>query len=286
MSNEQLKQPTQPTPDQKFLEVKKSLSDLAQMYQQDKRQQSFNCLLYGRFGCGKTRLIETAPKPILVHSFDPGGSKTFDRRLIDSGAIIVDSRFEGEDDKQPKAWDEWRRQFADQKRKGIFNYIATFAIDSGTLMAESCLNKVKKTKSEGATLPEYNLRIIEFRAAIKECLDLPCNFILTAHYDYSKDDDLGRIIGGPFSGTMQSKFPLLFDEVYYLEAREGSGGSEYVINTASASLMTPARSRISRGRFSAREIWTIPPTGAKPGEVFGLKNLMKKAGLNYQDKEF
>ena len=61
--------------------------------------------------------------------------------------------------------------------------------------------------------------------------------------------------------------------------------NNFVINTASASLMTPSRSRIGRGRFNSSEDWTIPKEGPKPGEAYGLKMLMKKAGLNFQDKE-
>ena len=48
--------------------------DLLKSYQDDPSQTKAHVLLHGDKGIGKTTILKTAPKPILIFSFDPGGT--------------------------------------------------------------------------------------------------------------------------------------------------------------------------------------------------------------------
>ena len=80
----------------------------------DSEQQYLNVVVYGDFGTGKTHFISTCPKPLLIHSFDPGGSKIPPlQKLVDEGNCIIDPRFEdrkGNDWEKPAVFKMWEKE--------------------------------------------------------------------------------------------------------------------------------------------------------------------------------
>ncbi len=80
------------TDTKEFLEVKRLASEVKELYGNDTRQDSFNLLLCGDSGAGKTFLASTCRKPVHIDSFDPGGTKHL-KQWIDRGEIIVDTRY-------------------------------------------------------------------------------------------------------------------------------------------------------------------------------------------------
>ena len=117
--------------DKSFLNAKLMAKELAEKYKTDVRQQTFNLLLLGEMGSGKTFLARTARKPIHIDSFDPGGSKGLED-LIKKGDIIVDSRYESEKPMEPFAFTEWKAVMTSRVREGYFNHIGTYLLDSST----------------------------------------------------------------------------------------------------------------------------------------------------------
>ena len=57
------------------LDVKAEAEKLKQMYEDDPRTHSYNAIVYGDLGTGKTMSLRTARRPLWVHSFDPGGTE-------------------------------------------------------------------------------------------------------------------------------------------------------------------------------------------------------------------
>jgi len=88
------------------LDIQKELSELQTMYKDNARTNSFNALIYGAMGTGKTNIARTCRKPVLIHSFDPGGTKTV-RDEVEKGTVYVDNRFENEDAMNPTAFAAW-----------------------------------------------------------------------------------------------------------------------------------------------------------------------------------
>ena len=84
------------------LKAKRTFADISKMYSEDKAQEKLNALVLGTYGSGKTTLAATCPSPVLIHSFDPGGTKGL-KAEIEAGKIFVDTRFEHDDTKTKSA---------------------------------------------------------------------------------------------------------------------------------------------------------------------------------------
>ena len=267
------------------LSVEDEFKKIRQRYEEESKKRGFNSLIYGDFGTGKTHLLHTAPKPILVHSFDPGGSVTL-RKWIDKGEVLVDNRFEMDEDDRgnPKAYREWEAEFERLRKGGMFENIGTYVIDSITTMSESLMNAIMtgndKQKSANSTvktfipqLRDYQVQIYTIRDFINVCCGLPCNFICTGHIDRSKDEVSGKVISTPMlTGKQAQKLPMLFDEVYVTQTKQTSKGTDYYMLTQSDGIYQ-ARSRMAA---NSDEI-----TAEMPQDIC---NILDKANFPYENK--
>lgn len=256
------------------LDIKKELDQLKSMYDSTQQNQTFNALVYGDMGSGKTNLLRTARKPVLVHSFDPGGTKTI-RDEVAKGSIVVDARYEVEDPMNPTAFVAWDKEYHRLKSGGIFSQIGTYAIDSATTWAAAAMNVVLKKANRLGSQPfqqDYLPAMVMIENAIKDMTGLPCDCILICHEDTDKDEGTGRMFIGPlFVGKLKVRVPVLFDEIYHAESKEDSTGVKYSLLTRSTGLYK-ARTRLGKGGlFEVREVQDI-------------KALLKKAGYSTEDK--
>jgi hypothetical protein len=254
--------------------VKRELLARKKSYEEDSRNESFNALIYGGLGSGKTAVLRTCRKPLLVHSFDPGGCKTL-KDYIDAGDVIADTRFEVEDPKKPSVFKLWDTEYARLKQMKFFDHIGTFALDSLTTFAQAALNAVMHKAGRAGGTPQQNdwfpqMCLIE--NAIKDFLSLPCDIILTGHDAMTKDEVTGKVMKDVMiTGKLVRRLPLLFDEIYYASTKETSKGSSYSLLTQKTSTYQ-ARTRI--GRFGKFEQYEEPD----------IKKLLKKAGYSTDDK--
>jgi len=257
------------------LDIKVELEQLNKMYEDTQQSKTFNALIYGAMGTGKTNLAKTCRKPVLIHSFDPGGCKTI-RDEIGKG-IFVDTRYEIEDAKNPTAFQSWDDEYHRLKKEGFFTSIGTFMVDSATTWSASAMNVILKKAGRAGGTPQQNdylPAMIMIENAIKDMISLPCDCILTAHEDTDKDEASGRMFVGPlFVGKLKVRVPLLFDEIYMAVSKETSKGAEYSLLTQNTGLYK-ARTRLgSNKRFEAYEVQDI-------------KGLLKKAGFDVADKSY
>lgn len=240
---------------QEPLNVEDEFLKIRDRYKEESSKRGFNALVYGDFGTGKTYSLHTAPKPVLVHSFDPGGSRTL-REWVGKGEVLVDDRFEREEPGDPQAYREWEEEFARLRNIGFFNHVGTYVIDSLTTMSEALMNAVmkgnKKQKSRNQEIETYIPQLNDYQVqqyTIRDFLNimcgLPCNFICTGHIDRSKDEVSGKMISTPMiTGKLAQKIPMLFDEVYVTQTKQTSEGTEYYFLTESDGLYQ-ARSRLA-----------------------------------------
>lgn len=272
---------------QEFLNLSEYVRDIRDMYKKDLAQDTFNALILGQVGSGKTTLAGTARKPIYVHSFDPGGTKVFKnfnaddpskppRDLFKTGEAIADTRFEGDDSEQPKAYKLWENEFQKMRRRGMFEHIGTYVMDSFTTWVLSL--KYKILKKQGRTdgimqIHDWQILGNTVKDVINVMTALPCDVILTGHLTTEKDDVSGRIETRLQAiPSLQTELPLLFDEIYCLEANETPRGVERKLITANTGKYI-ARTRIGSGDiFDTREDPNI-------------KNLLEKAGYPTEDKQ-
>lgn len=258
------------------LDIKKEIEEVRQAYASDPRQQTFNLLLLGEYGTGKTFMLRTARKPIHVDSFDPGGTKCL-RELISKGDIVADTRYEREDPNDPTGFATWYPKFNERNKSGYFDQFATYCLDSSTTWAGAILGAYLKKKGGATSLPDYknhyHYQMFDVRSYIRKMLDLPCDFILTGHLELKQEGEGTGRMKYVYATTGKGTFliPSLFDEIYVATTKETSKGTEYQLLTENVGLYS-ARSRLSAGgKLSTYE---------KPD----IKEILKKSGLPTDDK--
>lgn len=257
------------------MEIKIALDSLRKLYQSQPSQETYKFLITGDSGTGKTRLLETCPRPILVHSFDPGGTKIL-RKGIQEGWIIPDTRFEAENDRAPTAYDLWEAEFNRLGKEKIFDSIGTYALDSITTWSDAVMNKILKLGGKLGAKPEFEewRKMIDFvRFCMKQITNLPCNVVVLGHLDSDKDELTGRLESSLLiPGQSSKKVPILFDEVYITRVTQGKDKSSYHLQTSSDGRYKAA-TRMGRDVFEQLEAPDIMA-------------LFKKANIPMSHKEY
>jgi len=273
--------------EKKSLEINLEMEKIRELYASDPRSESYNALIYGGTGSGKTSLLRTARLPLHLDSFDPGGSKVLQGKAIlnnkhypdemAKGNILVDSRFEGEDPDNPWVAQEWDTTFHKRKLLGYFDHIGTYAIDSITTWSQTIMYNVMKKAGRKGGQPFQNdwlpqMTIIE--NAVRQIISLPCDVIFLGHDDSDKDEATGRMfISLMITGKLKRRVPLLFDEVYVAMTKETSQGVEYQLLTKKTGLYQ-ARSRLAN--CGQLEMYEVPD----------IKNILKKAGRSTDNNPY
>lgn len=263
-----------------LLSIKKHAAEIKKMYDEDPRNLTFNAIVHGPIKTGKTSLLRTCPKPIFVHSFDPGGTLVL-RDMIDKGEVLVDTRFEKEDPFAPKACRLWEDEFNYLYRKDFFSHVGTFAIDSMTTWAQVVMYevirraaKVKKDREVGGAPQENDWlpQMAFIENYMRKFLSLPCNCVLLGHSDQPKDREGNAVgdLGIMITGKLRERIPALFSEIYYLRIKDYKAETRELLTKPVYGIQ--AGSRLGRGGKLNKE---EPPD---------IKAIMKKCGLDTTDK--
>lgn len=249
--------------------ARERLEALRKAYEEDRKNSSFNALVLGDYGTGKTHLLQTARQPVLIHSFDPGGSKTL-ADSIKKGGIYVDTSFEPRSEKRKTdTFDRWEKDMQALRRDRVFDTLGTFVIDSGTLWFDELLRGILRTNNiEQMRIQDWGVALNVCKDWVGYCTSLPCDFIMTAHIGIERDEVTGKnetvvLVGG----QAKHKLPLYFDEVYVTMANKTSGGLEYKLLTVNDGYYK-ARTRLGAGgKFDKMETPDIQVLLKKAGWV-------------------
>lgn len=246
-----------------------------------------NFIIYGAFGTGKTSVLGTAPKPILIFSFDPGGCKTrYLQPMIERREVIVDTTFEnidGDDWRYPKVWEAFEDRIEDMENKGIFEHIGTFCVDPFTRASECLMHQIMherrpKIKKRTPTLPDYMHQQFTAVQLVAKLSSLPCHVILTAHLQRLHNEKSGGFEQELlFYGKLAQKLPPCLDEKYMCLVQDESRGQKYVFQTQNTDEYA-ASTRI--GGCSDEDVKPV----FKLFESQNIRRLLRKAGRSFEDK--
>lgn len=260
-----------PIPEGKF-----TLEDYMQTAREgfeEKGGRLLRALIYGHSGTGKTHLLKTCPRPIIVHSFDPSGTQTL-KKEIEEG-WIAPGNYEYDDPREPWAFKQWEKDMTVLLNSGIFRRVGTFAIDSFTMFSEAMMREALALDMRPNTVPQ----LVDYMRQQGTCKNwinilsqLPCHFICTAHIDIDKDEVSGRIETNPLaSGKLRFQLPMLFSEYFVTMVKSTPQGPNWTLLTQ------------PDGVYKVR---TRTPAGTlAPNEEPDIRKLLKKAGYAYEDVE-
>lgn len=240
------------------MQIDQELSKTLEQYRDAVQQKGTNIIIYGDLGTGKTHSLGTAPKPIVIDSFDPGGLDTLRPEIEASDVIPTD--YAESDPLKPTSFAKWVSSLNLRRTKKFYEQLAerggTYCIDSATTWADSIMDFVlQKAGRVGETpqLQDYGKQITILRQYMYSFTQLPCHCILTAHITFDKDEVLGGIKTNILiTGKAKVRIPMLFSEIWVALCKATSKGSEYKFQTQSDSLYT-ARTRIGRDKFERYE---------------------------------
>jgi hypothetical protein len=260
------------------------LARVRKFYAGDPLQKRFSALITGETNAGKTYLLRTARLPVHIDSFDPGGTKGL-RDMIASGDVVVDTRYENDDPFEPKAYADWKKATDIRFQIGYYNQFGTYCLDSNTTFGMAVMNYGLGNKGRAGEAPQmrldYQPQKTEIINYFRRLMNLPCDFILTAHLreirkllsvdaktGITREEVKYRLYT---TGQAVVTIPLLFDEIYVITGKPGPNGPkrEMLIDSLGEYI---ARSRLkSKGLLESIE----PPD---------IKALLKKSGFEYGDK--
>ena len=252
-------------------------------YDQDALQKRFSALILGESGAGKTFILRTARRPIHIDSFDPGGTKCL-RDLINSGDVIADTQWEKEDPYNPKVFANWMRATDIRLQTGYFEMFGTYCIDSASTWGDAIMNYQLNSQDRAGEAPkftrDYTPQKILMINYIKKLMNIPCDFVLTGHLR-----EIEEVVGSTKEGSSIKKtkyrfnttgravitIPLQFDEIYVLVGKPGPQGIKREL------LIDSQGQYVARSRLKAdNKLSSV--------EAPDIKRILKKIGLNWQDK--
>jgi len=243
-----------------------------------------NFLIIGAHGTGKTYSLLTAPGPVVIDSFDPGGTRCIPAKYIESGQIMV-RNYEFDTAVKPQAFRTWEADFNRWKNGGMFDSIGTYAIDF-TRWAQSLMHAILEGRGRKPLagkadlgkdpdivpeLGDYNLHQKTLAQYLADITNLPCHVVVMAHLNIDKDEKVGRMFSSVYvdGKKFAQNVPSLFDEVYFAEV---IGQNNFVWQLVPRSYY-PARSRLrSDGVLKITE-----------GQDF--RSILKRAGYYHEDRQ-
>ncbi len=227
------------------LDIRAEIADLNAMYRDNPSREKLHGIIIGDKGVGKTALVcETAPKPVLIFSFDPDGCKSV-RDLVKKGDVVVDDRYESDQPHLPvgvpSAYALFSSEFNRMKSIGMFDKFATVVLDSLTTFANSLEWAILKaegrelldpatqrTPSSFAEKGGQGMRLPDWRG-FRNCMMhtsrcfnlLPCHTFMLAHIERVRTEHnliMEKTIMLP--GKSKVELTMMTSEVYHLLTQE------------------------------------------------------------------
>lgn len=264
-----------------LLSIKKTAEDLKNLYESNPTTNRFNVIIHGDIKSGKTTMLKTCRLPILIHSFDPGGTDVL-KDEIEAGKVLVDKRFETDDPYAPTAFRMWMDELARLIKMDFFSHVGTFVIDSVTTWSQIIMYEVirqavkanpkKRTIGSQPYENDWLPQMQYIENYMRKFLALPCDCVLLGHSEYKMDRDNNIIgdLGLMITGKLRTRVPALFSEVYYLKIKNYQTGERELLTQPDYQIM--AGTRLGAGGKLLKY------------ERPDFKHILRKVGMSVEDR--
>lgn len=179
----------------------------------------------------KGEFIEMQPQgtDIMISSIRKKGIKKGDKADGSEGTI------QGSDAYNPTLYLDFVRDFDERTEAGWFDQFDWLLFDSCTTFGKALLERIiyfqeMVDRDDGRT--DYQKAGTYMSNVIRRLASLPCNILVTAHYE-SRQDEINRRITNQFMmpGASRKYVPLLFGHVLICSHEAKSGTSKYLVQT-------------------------------------------------------
>lgn len=222
------------------------------------KQERLSMLLWGKSGCGKTTLAETAPGEILWINFDPDGTTSLQRHEHKPAIHVLD--FSTEPDRVVEQFTDIRAGIMPKLGQILEEHpgIKTVVFDSLTTFGDKCLThgvvkglSTSKGKSEGISIEQpgytgYGNKNTWVNQSARAMLELTKqhnkHVILVAHEDIPTKDKNGNVVGISLmlGSSLSEQVPVRISEVWNIS----DTGRERRIAVRPVRMRTPMRTRM------------------------------------------
>lgn len=216
------------------------ISNLIDLSSASLLEQHHRILIMGDSGSGKTHFIGTMPKPFVCD---------FDRGLNTLQGKPVKAMAFG-----PEDWNAFAAEVKAWKGGPMYG-CETFCVDSLSMASEAAMNAVlTKSGRRGGqpTVQDWGEAIRRVKDMLGYITTLPCNVVVTAHWQLVRDEILGDVQYLPliFGKDLPHRLGIWFDEVYSTLVRTKIEGTSSV-TSYDLQVKPDARSRIIKSRMNS-----------------------------------
>jgi hypothetical protein len=260
------------------------IASIKDMYKASSGVHKFHGLVIGEKGSGKTSLFGTCPFPVLIDSWDPGGTSVL-QDLIDKGDVVVDNRWEQASPSNPMVA-EWEKTFNERGQSGLFAEFGTYGFDSTTTFGQALTWQI--LKKEGRELPDLShkmddkikgMRIQDwgtysnaFTMITRSMGSLPCNTVLLGHVGRDVNEATATMIRSiMLPGSSKNYVPINMPEMYVLLTKQTANGVKRKLLTENDGEYLATTRMGGHGVFQKEE---------EPD----IRVLLKKCGFPCEDK--
>jgi len=222
------------------------------MTNQVSQKAGVKCLVYGKSGMGKTRLIASAPRPFVISA---------ERGLLSLRQFNIPVI-------QVRTIGELREAYEFVLKPANRRNIGTLALDSGSEIAEVCLaEEKKKNRDPRKAYGEMGDILVQ---AFRDFRDIDgMNVVFLAKNETVTDGTTGALLNQPsFPGKQLAQAaPYFFDEVFQLnQFHDAEGKKLYALRTS------PDPQNVAKDRSGILAEWE----NADPATGGGLTNMFNR----------